>query len=477
MLTQISSRTLLVEELAAELERPGPSLIVLTARAADDPWKIVRAALASERPMRAGIDLAWTAIHTGSRLQRQAMAASLQAEVDRGSSPIPHDDPLGSEDTGPFVAAARVLASRIPVRLSLYGAEQLLADPETAQNLRALWSLARGSALPLHLILVVEDRVAEATALEALQPHELSAARLCLPLLSLHDLARALPGWNSDRIVSGRALLGGDAAVWSRVDPRASLSTNVCRLILSPDGPLFDRGWNRLAIGVQKPERYAEVLHAVAAGARDWGSIVAGSPAFTSASQLGPYMRQLESDGQVSAQRSLDAGPRSRRTRYRMVDSHQAFWFKHLLPLRSRLLSGSDPREIWRTDIRPRVRAFVGEQVPALLQAEIELEPVLGVRAREVGALWNEGCDFPVAGTLETGAVFYGRTWWADTPSAGVLEQMRTEMRETRYGFGRESRWRMLFVRLDPDHNWERQVARTADARFIGVDDVVGRSP
>ena len=95
---------------------------------------------------------------------------------------------------------------------------------------------------------------------------------------------------------------------------------------------------------------------------------------------------------------------------------------------------------------------------------------------REVGAIWNEGCDFPVAGTLETGAAFYGRTWWADQPIPGVLDQMRLAMRETRYGFGRENRSRLLFVRLDPDHNWERRVARAPDARFIGVDDVVGRT-
>ncbi len=437
--------------------------------------------------------MSWSWLGTGPRLQRAAMAEGLRAQAaqqiregtlrERGPAQkaFAHEPAVGAgaietDATGSFAPVAAALQVRIPVRLTLHSAEQLLADHETATELAALWAFARASALPLYLTLVVNDRAAGEQAIEALQPHDMTPTRLTLPSLSMRDLAVALPGWKADRIISGRALLGGDAEVWDRVDPRATLSTNVCRLLLSPDGPFFDRGWRRLTENTQKPDRYADILHAVAAGARDWGGIVAAAPAFKSASQLGPYMRHLEADGQLTPERSLDAGPRSRRTRYRMPDSQQAFWFRHVLPVRSRLLAGESPGDVWRNAIRPHVRSFVATQVPALLQAEIRLETVLGVRAREVGAIWNEGCDFPVAGTLETGAVFYGRTWWADQPTPSLLEEMRLAMRETRYGFGRENRSRLLFVRLDPDHNWERRVARAPDARFIGVDDVVGRT-
>jgi hypothetical protein len=99
----------------------------------------------------------------------------------------------------------------------------------------------------------------------------------------------------------------------------------------------------------------------------------------------------------------------------------------------------------------------------------------MGANARECGSLWGPGYDIPVAGVLGTGTPFYGRVV-REGPGGGVpdLAALDAEVRETRYGFGRERRLRVLFLAGRVSSDLVREVARREDAVLVGLDALAG---
>jgi hypothetical protein len=155
-------------------------------------------------------------------------------------------------------------------------------------------------------------------------------------------------------------------------------------------------------------------------------------------------------------------------------DPFVSFWFRFVLPHRERF--GADTSDTLYSEV---VRTELDRQVASLLpqvcrdfMAHDALES-LGANARECGSLWGPGYDIPVAGTLATGAPFYG-TPVADEAAASALQRLDTLVRETRYGFGRERRLRLLFTQDPPPASLQREAARRHDTILVGVEALAG---
>jgi hypothetical protein len=99
----------------------------------------------------------------------------------------------------------------------------------------------------------------------------------------------------------------------------------------------------------------------------------------------------------------------------------------------------------------------------------------LASNARDCGSLWGAGYDIPVAGTLASGAAFYGVALWSRPPaSARPLVRLDEQIRETRYGFGRERRLRILFTPQPASRALQRDVSRRDDAIIVGAAELAG---
>ena len=98
---------------------------------------------------------------------------------------------------------------------------------------------------------------------------------------------------------------------------------------------------------------------------------------------------------------------------------------------------------------------------------------VFGANARTCGSLWGKQYDIPVAGILSSGAPFYGRPV-GDTRKRGVFATLDADMRETRYGFGRERRLRLAFASKELGPSIQREAARRHDAVLIGPRQLAG---
>jgi hypothetical protein len=179
-------------------------------------------------------------------------------------------------------------------------------------------------------------------------------------------------------------------------------------------------------------------------------------------------MNTLEEKGWVVASRSLDARPETRKRRYRLRDPFVGFWLRAVAPNLG-LIRLNGPAQAWKSQISSAADWWVKAALPSVIQVRLhdDAAPVLQVAARESGGLWGEGYDLPVAGTLTSGNAFYGMIVWGREARLSDLEQLEMQLRNTRYGFTRETRVRVLFLERPAPEALVRRAARSDDVELV----------
>lgn len=335
--------------------------------------------------------------------------------------------------------------------------------------LRAALTRSRDAGVQWHVVLVAPaDILADFD--EPAAP--VSAASIRVGPLPFTSALPRLPGSKPADLVRAYAVFGGLPAVLSQLDPSQGLMTNLRRLVLDPGGPLHTYGMSMLERWVQRPSRYAAILTGLATGEREWGDVQTSVSDLTASGQVAPYLKRLQDLGWVEARRSLDARPRSRNRRYRIVEPLLAFWFG---------LAQLCEWDLARARDLPasRLRALIDAQADAVFRDICRQHMIyaavatLGRNARECGSLWGPGYEFPAAGILTSGAAFYGAAYFGEVPPPSLLADMDASVRETRYGFGREVRLRIVFTARRPPAELSRAVARRDDAALITLSDMI----
>ncbi len=433
-------RPLLRARIDQLLDDPGPALICLRGPSGSGKSWLVRNGLGGRR--------AWAVHGTigGSQLHRAAF-------VDGWRRLDP--DALAPEAGAPWgTLLTRWLddaeADRRPRVLALDEVHHLVAaSPDLPQALGRAWARARAHGLPAYMVLcsahdaVFERLFAPGGGLAGVDPHTIHVGPT-----SIAELAAHLPDWSPRDRLMVRACLGPWVRALRHLEPDLRLATNLQKIVIDPDGPLHNAPPLALERQVQKPDRYAGVLRALANGADDWAAIRSANPVFTSGNQLAPYLATLQELGWVQSARSLDAPLRSRRRRYRLVDPSVAYWYRVVEPELALMLVGESPARIWRDRLGVATERHVESQLPEECRTLLiqQGDTVFGARAREMGGLWGEGYDLPVAGTLGNGAAVYGRCVWSRMATVADADGLTRQMKATRFGFGREARMRVLFT-------------------------------
>ena len=403
---------------------------------------------------------------TFARLTAKARAArGLESRLEEGAPPwtelLPEVVDLAPRDSRPFVLVLDDV-HRLREARSRY-----------LQPLLSLLDTARERQRALHVVLIGPEH-AMPTDDEA-TPHLAETLRVApLPFRSACSL---LPGSRPVDLVRAYSVFGGIPRVLASLDRDVTVGTNIRRLLISPDAVLSDIGGEWLERDVQSPARYYAILSALAHGDADWSTMHAAVPGLSRSGQVAPYIKRLEELGLLTARRSLDAGPMTRARRYAIADPVFAFWLRFILPARSQV-THQRPEDLYSTVIRPALDRHIAHVFPLICRQHMAHDAIetLGSNAREGGSLWGDGYDLPVAGILTSGAAYYGACYseLAGPATEVPLESLDEQMRETRYGFGRERRVRLVFTRQNPPQWLQRQVARRHDAELIDARALAG---
>jgi AAA+ ATPase superfamily predicted ATPase len=445
--------------LASILDGRGPAITVVKGREGVGTSALVARAL-GERPYR-------------------SYAAAPVTDADHRALLAERLDLAGGNDWPVLLdqLADRIEETRDRTILVLDGFEHVLAArSRLAALIAAFWTRIRGRALPLHLVLVGSDAAALAElSAEGGPLAEMIALDLELGPLPFREVTTPLHDWPArDRVVAWAAL-GGMPNVVRRVEPALGLAANLRAIVLDADAQFLHAGTDMLRRAVQSPARYASILMAIGHGRREWGDIARAVPDFGSSGQLAPYLVRLEALRLIEPRRSLDAREGSRSRRYHPTDPFLGFWFRFVLPNLTELERGH-AAEVWTRRIRPflddYVRLHFGDLARAYVARYAEKLPG---PAREIGALWGSGYELDVAATLQGGAVCYGACSWEHSAvGEEALGPIVRALRESRYGYGRESRLEVVFHAGGVAEDLMRRAAREDQIRLVGLEELLG---
>jgi len=403
--------------------------------------------------------------------QRASFASTLNAALTALGRAEPTSG-MDSSDWPELLASITEAADpdKPPLVVVLDDAHRLTdARSRLGATLRQALATARQVGRSWHLVLVGRPGALPQAPIDEFAP----GLDLHLGPLPFRAALPFLPGVDARERLESYGVFGGLPGILALVDPGATLNTNVRRLVLASGGALVEAGTSVLERELQTPSRYSAILMALSGGEAEWGTVHAGVTDLTTSGQVAPYLKRLEEMGLLQTRRSLDSKPRGRNRRYRITDPFLAFWYRlasmtgwrlgeeDLLPARS---------------LREAVHAQAASVFPEVCRQYMEHDvmEVLGSNARECGSLWGAHYDISVAGILTSGAAFYGAAAWADSPTPQDLRVLDRGMRETRYGYGRETRLRMLFLGEPESAELARAAARRHDVILVTVEDLAG---
>jgi uncharacterized protein len=256
--------------------------------------------------------------------------------------------------------------------------------------------------------------------------HGRSIYRPLLLPLTYRDIAPFAPkGATAIDLIERFAVLGGTPQ-YQRWAGQEANRTIVEDVILSPDAPLHRDPEHliREEDDIREPGPYFGTLEAIADGYTTPTEI--GGRIGASAQLATKYLKRLEELGYVLQVTPLEPGGKGEsRSYWKISDPYFRFWFRYVLPNRSRLARGRI-REV-ANEIERDLAAFVGPVFEDICREWIGSVSPLGASAREVGSWWNRKSDIEidvVALDRKSYTVLGACKWWKEPAGENVLDKL-----------------------------------------------------
>jgi len=384
VVTEIVDREREIEELRRLAEQP-PALVILRGRRRIGKTFLLRVALTGPR-----------VVHVQAEQQpRSLQLAALARECARL---LPGAPPLSFADWAESFRFVGEQARREgPLVLILDEFQYLAAsDPSIVSTIQRFWDEWDANRLPVLLVLSGSALSFMEGLLGGASPTfgRSTYRPLLLPLTYRDSAAFASAGALPDQLIERFAVLGGTPQyqIWAG---RRPLDRIIEEAILPPDAPLHSDPEHliRQEEGVKEPGPYFGALQAIAEGDSSTSAIAAR---LQMKQQLASqYLARLQALGYVDKVVPLEPGRRgAARGYWRISDPYLRFWFRYVLPNRSRLARGRIA-EVAR-EIRSDLPTYIGRVFEECCREWVARYSPLGSSALEVGGWWSRKHDIEV---------------------------------------------------------------------------------
>lgn len=184
--------------------------------------------------------------------------------------------------------------------------------------------------------------------------------QLLLQPLSLNAMKGFFPHYSPEERISAYAILGGVPAYLIHFSDKLSLPKNMEKQILNPTSFLYEEVRFILMEELRDPKNYLSVLQSIAFGNTRMNDIVQRTGI-----ERGPvskYLSVLQDLRLVERETPVtETQPeKSRKGIYRISDNFFRFWFRFVLPYKSRLVE-SGGKTIVEQEILPHLDQFIGQ--------------------------------------------------------------------------------------------------------------------
>jgi uncharacterized protein len=254
------------------------------------------------------------------------------------------------------------------------------------------------------------------------------------------------PAYGPAERVALYAIFGGVPAYWERVDPTSSVSDNIRRQLLTPNGLMQAEPRLLLHDFVTEPHNYVAILRAIAGGARAQNEI--GTRTGLAQGHVSKYLSVLREAGFVERRVPATAGDASRLGRYHIVDPYLRFYYRFLSTRQAQLALGIQDQAL--EEIKAHLLDFIGTHT----WEELCREWVLRAGARgllplsdQVGSFWSQTEQVDVVGinTMEKTLVL-GECKWS--PREAGVRPLEALVKKTGAVVPAQGRWTVHYAGL-----------------------------
>src|SRR4030043_1400329 len=235
------------------------------------------------------------------------------------------------------------------------------SDPALPSVLQRIWD-EKGKDSKLYLILcgsLISFMEREVLGHKSPLYGRRTGQLLVHPLL-LRTLKEFFPGHPPEERTTAYAILGGVPAYLIQFSDKLSIRQNIERQILKPTAFLHDEVRFILMEELRDPKHYLSILQSIAFGNTRMNDIVQRT-----GMERGPVskylsvlqdLRLIERETPVTEKHP----EKNRKGIYRLSDSFFRFWFRFVLPYKSRLVGGGE-QKVMEEEILPHLDNFIGQ--------------------------------------------------------------------------------------------------------------------
>ncbi len=242
--------------------------------------------------------------------------------------------------------------------------------------------------------------------------------QLLLQPLPIHTLKEFFPTRSQDERISTYAILGGVPAYLLQFSNSLSLAQNIEKEILTTTAFLYDEVRFILMEELRDPKHYLSILQSIAFGNTRMNDIVQRTgiergPASKYLSVL-QELRLIERETPVTEKHP----EKSRKGIYRLSDNFFRFWFRFVLPYKSRLVEGGS-RKLLEQEILPNLDNFIGQVFDKICTEIFHYlisKGIIGLNCDRVGRWWGGNEEIDLVGMTGEIPVFAAECKWSRKP-------------------------------------------------------------
>jgi AAA+ ATPase superfamily predicted ATPase len=250
---------------------------------------------------------------------------------------------------------------------------------------------------------------------------------LVYPLL-LRTLKDFFPGYSSEERITAYAILGGVPAYLIQFSDKLSIRQNIEKQILKPTAFLHDEVRFILMEELRDPKHYLSILQSIAFGNTRMNDIVQRTGI-----ERGPVskylsvlqdLRLIEREIPVTEKHP----EKSRKGIYRLSDNFFRFWFRFVLPYKSRLVEGVGGK-VMEKEILPHLDNFIGQVFDKIcleiFRYHVDEKKIKLIYDR-VGRWWNGNEEIDLVAMAGEEPVFVAECKWSKKPvGIDILKELR----------------------------------------------------
>jgi AAA+ ATPase superfamily predicted ATPase len=255
--------------------------------------------------------------------------------------------------------------------------------------------------------------------------------QLLLQPLSVFTLNEFFPRYSPEERISTYAILGGVPAYLMQFSDKLRLSQNIEKAILPPTAFLYDEVRFILMEELRDPKHYLSLLQSIAFGNTRLNDIVQRTgiergPASKYLSVL-QELRLIERETPITE----TLPEKSRKGIYRLSDHFFRFWFRFVLPYRSRWVEGGGQR-ILEQEILPHLDSFIGQvfdKICAEVLRHLISEGRIKLDCDRVGRWWAGNEEIDLVGMVGKLPLFAAECKWSRKPiGMDVLRELQRKV-------------------------------------------------